>query len=81
VIVEENQYSGGWGTEIASHVMAKAFSDLKAPVLRITAPDVPVPYGLALEQRFLPSPEYVTEQVGALLATKTAPEPWWEEFA
>src|ERR1035441_10544910 len=70
VIVEENQYSGGWGTEIASHVMAKAFSDLQAPVLRITAPDVPVPYGLALEQRFLPSPEYVTEQVSALLATK-----------
>jgi pyruvate/2-oxoglutarate/acetoin dehydrogenase E1 component len=81
VIVEENQYTGGWGTEIASHVMAKAFSDLQAPVLRITAPDVPVPYGLALEQRFLPSPEYVTEQVAALLATKTAPEPWWEEFA
>ena len=80
VIVEENQYTGGWGTEIAAHVMTKAFSDLKAPVLRITAPDVPVPYGLELEQRFLPSPEYVTEQVSALLATKNAPAPWWEEY-
>lgn len=80
VIVEENQYTGGWGTEVAAYVAAKAFGNLKAPVLRITAPDVPVPYGQELEQRFLPSPEYVTEQVSALLSTKQVPAPWWEEF-
>lgn len=80
VIVEENQYTGGWGTEIAAHVMSRTFSDLKAPILRITAPDVPVPYGLELEQRFLPSATYVSEQVGALLSTKQAPAPWWEEY-
>ena len=80
VIVEENQYTGGWGTEIAAHVMSKTFSDLKAPVLRITAPDVPVPYGPELEQRFLPSATYVSEQVSALLSTKQAPAPWWEEY-
>jgi pyruvate dehydrogenase E1 component beta subunit len=80
VIVEENQYTGGWGTEIAAHVMSKTFSDLKAPALRITAPDVPVPYGPELEQRFLPSATYVSEQVSALLSTKQAPAPWWEEY-
>lgn len=78
VIVEENQYTGGWGTEIAAYVASTAFSDLKAPVLRITAPDVPVPYGRELEQRYLPSVEYVTAQIEAYLATGTVPAPWWE---
>jgi pyruvate dehydrogenase E1 component beta subunit len=80
VIVEENQHSGGWGTEIASFVATELFGVLKAPVHRITAPDVPVPFGPDLEQRFLPSASYVHEQVSALLSTKKAPLPWWEEF-
>jgi pyruvate dehydrogenase E1 component beta subunit len=80
VIVEENQRTGGWGTEIASVVGSAAFSDLRAPILRITAPDVPVPYGAELEKRFLPSGPYVLEQVSSLLSTKTTPSPWWEEF-
>jgi pyruvate dehydrogenase E1 component beta subunit len=80
VLVEENQFSGGWGTEVASYVMTHAFSDLKAPALRITSPDVPVPYGLELEQRFLPSADYVTQQVNEFLTTKAIPAPWWKEF-
>jgi len=80
VLVEENQYSGGWGTEIASFVASEAFGDLRAPVLRITAPDVPVPYGPELEQRFLPTAAYVQDQVSALLSTKKTPSPWWEEY-
>jgi len=81
VIVEENQFTGGWGTEIASYVSSEGFSDLKAPVLRITAPDVPVPFGHELELRFLPSAEYVVQQVDALLVSNRAPAPWWKEFA
>ena len=81
VIVEENQFTGGWGTEVASYVMTNAFKDLKAPALRITAPDVPVPYGLELERRFLPSPDYVTQQVNEFMSTQLVPAPWWKEFA
>jgi pyruvate dehydrogenase E1 component beta subunit len=80
VVVEENQFTGGWGTEIASFVSATAFADLKAPVLRVTAPDVPVPFGQELERRFLPSPEYVVQQVDELLSTKSVPAPWWKEY-
>jgi len=81
VVVEENQYTGGWGTDIAAHVAGEAFGSLKGPVLRVTAPDVPVPYGLELEQHFLPSAAYVTNQVSELLSTKKIPAPWWKEFA
>lgn len=79
VTVEENQFTGGWGTEIVSYVATTAHGDLRAPPIRITAPDVHVPYGTELEQRYLPSARYVTDQIAVLLQTGAAPRPWWEE--
>jgi pyruvate dehydrogenase E1 component beta subunit len=78
VVVEEAPYSGGWGTEITDHVGGELFGQLSAPTLRITTPDIPVPYSGTLEARFLPSAEYVAEQVGELLSTGRRPRPWWE---
>jgi pyruvate/2-oxoglutarate/acetoin dehydrogenase E1 component len=81
VIVEENQYTGGWGAHIAAHVAGVSFGDLRAPVLRITAPDVHVPYTKDLEERFLPSPDYVASQVEALISTDRIPPHWWEAWS
>jgi pyruvate/2-oxoglutarate/acetoin dehydrogenase E1 component len=78
-IVEESPFSGGWGTEIASYVASHAFGDLTAPVTRITCPDVPVPFGRDLEQRYLPSAEYVRSQIGTLIDTGSLPIHWWEQ--
>ena len=78
VTVEENQFTAGWGSDVVSDVAANCHGDLSAPPLRLTAPDVPVPYGTALEQRYLPSAEYLVDQVGLLLKTGTCPRPWWE---
>jgi pyruvate dehydrogenase E1 component beta subunit len=77
VVVEEAPYSGGWGTEITDHVCGELFGSLSAPPLRITTPDVPVPYSGPLEARYLPSAGYVTEQVDELLSTGRRPQPWW----
>ena len=79
VIVEEGPHSGGWGTEIVSHVATAAFASLEAPPVRVTSPDVPVPYGKELEARYVPSVEYVTEQVSTLLESGEAPAPWWAD--
>src|SRR5580692_7664212 len=78
VTVEENQYTGGWGAHIVAHAAGVSFGDLRAPVLRITAPDVHVPYTKELEERFLPSPGYVASQVEALISTDRLPQHWWE---
>jgi acetoin:2,6-dichlorophenolindophenol oxidoreductase subunit beta len=78
VTVEENQFTGGWGSDIVSYVASQCFGDLNAPPLRVTAPDVHVPYGTVLEQRYLPGPDYVSRQVSALLKTGSTPSPWWE---
>lgn len=77
VIVEESPYTSGWGTEIAAYAGSLLFGELRAPVLRITCPDVPVPFGRELEQRYMPNPEYVTDQIDQLLATGRMPDPWW----
>jgi 2-oxoisovalerate dehydrogenase E1 component beta subunit len=37
--------------------MEKAFEYLDGPVLRVTAPDTPVPYSPPLEEAFLPNVE------------------------
>jgi pyruvate dehydrogenase E1 component beta subunit len=79
VIVEESPYTSGWGTEIAAYVGARLFGELRAPVLRITCPDVPVPFGRELEQRYMPNPGYVIDQIDQLMATGRAPDPWWAE--
>jgi pyruvate dehydrogenase E1 component beta subunit len=77
VTVEEAPLGTGWGGTIASAVGEDLFGKLKAPPLRITLPDAPVPYTGNLEARYLPSPDYVKEQVEALIQTNRVPQPWW----
>jgi pyruvate dehydrogenase E1 component beta subunit len=76
-IVEENPFTGGWGTEIASYVSGELFGELRAPVLRITCPDVPIPFAEELEARYVPTAQYVQSQVTELLETGRLPQHWW----
>jgi pyruvate/2-oxoglutarate/acetoin dehydrogenase E1 component len=78
-IVEANPMTGGWGADIAAAVSAELFGHLKAPVLRITCPDIPVPYATDLEARYVPSAGYVHAMVTALCTKDQLPAPWWEE--
>lgn len=78
ITVEENPLFGGWGADVVAAVATDLFGELKAPPLRITAPDVPVPFGKELEERYMPSPAYVGEQITELLDTGRVPPPWWQ---
>jgi pyruvate dehydrogenase E1 component beta subunit len=79
ITVEEATAGTGWGGDVVATIATEAFGALKAPPHRITLPDAPVPYNGDLEARFLPSPAYVAEQVGALVASNRAPAPWWRK--
>lgn len=78
-IVEANPMTGGWGADLAATVSAQAFGRLHAPVLRITCPDLPVPYSPDLEARYVPSADYVRAMVTELVTKDELPTPWWEE--
>lgn len=80
VIVEENPESGGWGHELASVMSAELFGELQAPVHRVTTPDVPVPFSKNLEFQYLPSAQYVADQVTELCQSNRCPAPWWKEY-
>jgi 2-oxoisovalerate dehydrogenase E1 component beta subunit len=47
--------------ELAALIAEKAFEDLDGPIMRITAPDTPVPFSPPLEEYFLPNAQKVVE--------------------
>src|SRR6185312_7183635 len=54
LIVEENPYQGGWGGTVASIVADEGFTLLDAPIRRVAAACVPLPFADALEDEVIP---------------------------
>ncbi len=63
IVVHEAVRFGGIGAEIAASVTEQAFDWLDAPVARIGAPDMPVPYNDRLERDYMPSANTIAEAI------------------
>ena len=48
---------GGWGAEVATQVVEQAFDELDAPIVRVCASNVPIPYSAQLEAAVIPNAE------------------------
>ncbi|HLE98782.1 MAG TPA: alpha-ketoacid dehydrogenase subunit beta [Gaiellaceae bacterium] len=59
LVLHEDTRTGGFGAEIAATIAEEAFEDLDAPVMRVAAPDTPVPFSPPLEKAFIPQVEDV----------------------
>ena len=59
LVVHEDAVTGGVGAEIAATIASESFRDLDAPVRRVGAADVPVPFAPALEEAVLPDTERI----------------------
>ena len=57
IILHEATRTGGIGGEIAAVLSERCFEYLDGPLVRVTAPDTPVPYSPPLEEAFLPNAE------------------------
>lgn len=62
IVIDEGHQSYGITGEIASRINEKAFYYLDAPVQRIGAMDVPVPFSPVLEDLTVPTPQIVAER-------------------
>jgi acetoin:2,6-dichlorophenolindophenol oxidoreductase subunit beta len=70
--VEENPRLCGWGAEIASIIQEEAFGALKAPIIRITTPHVPLPSADQLEDAVVPSVARIVADIRRALESKSA---------
>ena len=62
ILLHEDTLTGGLGGELAGIISEHAFEHLDGPLVRMTAPDTPVPYSPPLEEAFLPNVEKVVEK-------------------
>lgn len=67
VVVEEGWPEGGVAANLATRLYEECFDFLDAPIRRVTAADVPMPYAKNLEQAALPQPADVAAAVTALV--------------
>jgi 2-oxoisovalerate dehydrogenase E1 component beta subunit len=68
ILLHEATRTGGIGAEIAAVLSERCFEYLDGPLVRVTAPDTPVPYSPPLEEAFLPNAEKVCRAARALAA-------------
>src|SRR5713226_2457277 len=67
VVVHEAVKRGGFGAEVAALVTERAFDELDAPIVRLGARNVPMPYNDKLEQATIPSRDDIAAAVRSLL--------------
>lgn len=68
MLLHEDTRTGGIGGEVAAIITEKAFEFLDGPIVRVTAPDTPIPFSPPLEEAFLPNAAKVLEKARWLLA-------------
>ena len=68
IVLYEATRSGGVGAEISALITEDVFNYLDGPIIRISAPDTPVPYSPPMEEYYLPQVEDVIGAVKKLAA-------------
>jgi 2-oxoisovalerate dehydrogenase E1 component beta subunit len=68
ILLHEDTRTGGMAGELAALIGEKALEDLDGPIVRVTAPDTPVPFSPPLESFFLPDAQKVIAAARRLAA-------------
>ena len=69
LIVYEDNFTMGYGAEVAAIIADEAFHDLDAPVKRLGGPDVPaVPFSHPMQDWFMPNPDKIAAAIRELAA-------------
>jgi pyruvate/2-oxoglutarate/acetoin dehydrogenase E1 component len=70
LVVDEGWRSGSLSAEIATRIMEQAFYDLDAPVARLCAAEVPIPYPKHLEDAAIPQADGIRRAIVDLVRPK-----------
>jgi pyruvate/2-oxoglutarate/acetoin dehydrogenase E1 component len=67
VIFTEECETGSFAGQVAAIVADEGFDYLDAPIKRVNAPDTPVPYGIVLEDYWIPNEEKLIKTINKIL--------------
>jgi 2-oxoisovalerate dehydrogenase E1 component len=67
LVVHEDTYTNGFAGEIIATVAKECFTDLDAPIERLTTPDLPIPYNVGMMEAVIPSVEMIRAKMQGLL--------------
>lgn len=67
VIVDQCHKSCGIAAELAARIAEEGFDKLKAPIRRVTTPDVPIPFSPPLEEFVTPTESRIAEAIRSVL--------------
>ncbi|HEY7391752.1 MAG TPA: alpha-ketoacid dehydrogenase subunit beta [Bryobacteraceae bacterium] len=62
LLLHEDTQTGGLAGELAATLTERVWDHLDGPIVRVTAPDTPVPFSPPLEEAFLPNAQKVIEK-------------------
>jgi 2-oxoisovalerate dehydrogenase E1 component beta subunit len=69
LIVYEDNYTLGYGAEIAAILADEGFEYMDGPIRRLAGPDVPgVPYSHPMQEFFMPNPDKIAQAIRELAA-------------
>jgi acetoin:2,6-dichlorophenolindophenol oxidoreductase subunit beta len=64
VIVDEGHRVGNFGSEVASIIAEKAVEYIQAPIVKVTSPQIPVPYSPVLEKEaYIPNEDMIRKAI------------------
>ena len=68
VVASDEMKTGGVGAEIGATVFEEAIDYLKAPLVRVCSPDIPVPFAPPLEREYMPNAQKLEQAIEKLFA-------------
>jgi 2-oxoisovalerate dehydrogenase E1 component len=67
LVVHEDTFTAGFAGEIIATIASECFTELDAPIQRLTTPDMPIPYNVQMMEHVLPSVEAIRNKMNWLL--------------
>lgn len=67
VVVDEDYERCGFSAEVAAISAEKGFNNLKAPIVRVANPNVPIPYNKNLEKHVIPDKEKIIRAIKSIV--------------
>lgn len=69
LVVHEDNFTMGYGAEVAAIIADEAFEYMDGPVKRLCGPDVPgVPFSYPMQEYFMPNPDKIADAIRDLAA-------------